>query len=158
MAAALFNSPHPTRALLLPHGTCTSFPSFLFKGGFEMQTLLQNFRYAFRQLGRSPGFAIVAILTLALGVGANTAIFSVIQAVLLHPAGISEPERVASFHARYTQLNLPSIGVSVPDFRDAQSLTTLVDSAAISNITSFNTSTNSGTKHIPAAMVSRDWF
>ena len=123
-----------------------------------MQTLLQNFRYALRQLGRSPGFAVVAILTLALGVGANTAIFSVIQAVLLHPAGISEPERVASFHARYTQLNLPSIGVSVPDFRDAQSLTTLVDSAAISNMTSFNTSTNSGTEHIQAATVSRDWF
>ena len=123
-----------------------------------MQTLLQNLRYGLRQLGRSPAFTVVAILTLALGVGANTAIFSVIQAVLLHPAGISEPQRVASFHARYTQLNLPSIGVSVPDFKDAQSLTTLVDSAAISNLASFNTNTNSGTEHIPAALVSRDWF
>jgi predicted permease len=123
-----------------------------------MHTLLQNLRYGFRQLKRSPAFAAVSILTLALGVGANTAIFSVIQAVLLHPAGISEPDRVASFHARYTQLNLPSIGVSVPDFKDAQSLTTLVDSAALSNQTSFNTNTNSGTEHLPAAMVTRDWF
>ncbi len=123
-----------------------------------MHTLLQNLRYGLRQLKRSPAFAAVSILTLALGVGANTAIFSVIQAVLLHPAGISEPDRVASFHARYTQLNLPSIGVSVPDFKDAQSLTTLVDSAALSNQTSFNTNTNSGTEHLPAAMVTRDWF
>ena len=123
-----------------------------------MHTLLQNLHYGLRQLKRSPGFAAVAILTLALGVGANTAIFSVIQAVLLHPAGISEPDRVASFHTRYTQLNLPSIGVSVPDFKDAQSLTELVDSAAISNQTSFNTSNNSGSEHLPAALVSRDWF
>jgi len=123
-----------------------------------MQKLLQDLRYGLRQLGRSPTFTAVAILTLTLGVGANTAIFSVIQAVLLHPAGISEPERVASFHTRYTQLNLPSIGVSVPNFRDAQSLTTLVDSAAISNVASFNINTNSGTEHVPAALVTRDWF
>ncbi|HEY6414087.1 MAG TPA: ABC transporter permease [Edaphobacter sp.] len=123
-----------------------------------MQILLQNLRYGLRQLKRSPAFAVVAILTLALGVGANTAIFSVIQAVLLHPAGISEPERVASFHTRYTQLNLPCIGVSVPDFKDAQSLTALVDSAAISNQASFNTSSNSGSEHLPAAMVTSDWF
>ena len=74
-----------------------------------MQTLLPSIRYGLRQLRRAPTFTVVAVLTLALGVGANTAIFSVIQAVLLHPAGVSEPERVASFHVRYTQLNLPSI-------------------------------------------------
>ena len=84
--------------------------------------MLENLRYAVRQLFRAPTFTIVTILTLALGVGANTAIFSVIQAVLLHPSGVQDPERVASFHAKYTQLNLPSIGVSAPDFQDAQSM------------------------------------
>ncbi len=123
-----------------------------------MQTLLGNIRYGLRQLKNAPTFTAVGMLTLALGVGANTAIFSVIQAVLLHPAGISEPARVASFHASYTQLNLPSIGVSVPDFKDAQSLTRVVDSAAISQNTSFNTATNGGSEHIQAAAVSRDWF
>jgi len=123
-----------------------------------MQTLLGNIRYGLRQLRNAPTFTVVAVLTLALGVGANTAIFSVIQAVLLHPAGISEPERVASFHVRYTQLNMPSIGVSVPDFKDAQSLTGVVDSAALSRQASFNASTNSGTEHLQAATVSRDWF
>ena len=123
-----------------------------------MQALLRNIRYGLRQLRNAPTFTIVAVLTLALGVGANTAIFSVIQAVLLHPAGISEPDRVASFHVRYTQLNLPSIGVSAPDFKDAQSLTTLIDSAAISQQSSFNTTTSGGTEHLKAATVSSDWF
>ena len=62
--------------------------------------MLENLRYAVRQLFRAPTFTIVTILTLALGVGANTAIFSVIQAVLLHPSGVQDPERVASFHAK----------------------------------------------------------
>jgi predicted permease len=123
-----------------------------------MQTLLGNIRYGLRQLRNAPTFTAVAVLTLALGVGANTAIFSVIQAVLLHPAGISEPDRVASFNVRYTQLGMPNIGVSAPDFKDVQSLTQLVDSAAISQPTSFNTVTNGGTEHLQAAKVSHDWF
>ncbi|HEV2710833.1 MAG TPA: ABC transporter permease [Edaphobacter sp.] len=123
-----------------------------------MQALLGNIRYGLRQLKNSPTFTIVAVLTLALGVGANTAIFSVVQAVLLHPAGITQPERVVSLHARYTQLNMPSIGVSVPDFKDAQSLTGIVDAAALSVGASFNTATNGGTEHIQAATVSHDWF
>jgi predicted permease len=123
-----------------------------------MHSILGNIRYGLRQLRNAPTFTVVAVLTLALGVGANTAIFSVIEAVLLHPAGISQPERVVSFHARYTQLNMPSIGVSVPDFKDAQSLTGIVDAAALSQGTSFNTSTNGGSEHIQGASVSRDWF
>jgi predicted permease len=123
-----------------------------------MQTMLGNLRYAVRQLLRTPTFTIVTILTLALGVGANTAIFSVIQAVLLHPAGIDDPTRVVSFHARYTQLNLSSIGVSAPDFTDAQSLNTLVDSAALVQTNSFNAVFNGRTQHLNSAMVSWKWF
>ena len=100
--------------------------------------MLENLRYALRQLFRAPTFTIVTILTLALGVGANTAIFSVIQAVLLHPSGVQDPERVASFHGKYTQLNLPSIGVSAPDFADAESMHGLVDTAAMVQAASFN--------------------
>lgn len=127
-------------------------------GEVRMQSMLRNIRYGLRQLRNAPTFTVVAVLTLALGVGANTAIFSVVEAVLLHPAGISQPDRVASLHARYSQLNMPSIGVSVPDFKDAQSLTGIVDAAALSEGSSFNTATNGGTEHIQGAAVSRDWF
>ncbi len=119
---------------------------------------MDDLRYAMRQLFRAPTFTIVTILTLALGVGANTAIFSVVQAVLLHPSGVQEPERVASFHAKYTQLNLPMIGVSAPDFADARSMTGMVDKAALVQAASFNATFDGRTQHLRAARVSQQWF
>jgi predicted permease len=120
--------------------------------------VIENLRYAVRQLFWAPTFTIVTILTLALGVGANTAIFSVIQAVLLHPSGVQDPERVASFHAKYTQLNLPSIGVSAPDFADAQSMHGLVDTAAMVQAASFNATFDGRTQHLRAGRVTWPWF
>jgi predicted permease len=120
--------------------------------------VLENLKYAVRQLFRAPTFTIVTILTLALGVGANTAIFSVIQAVLLHPSGVQDPERVASFHGKYTQLNLPSIGVSAPDFADARSMEHQVDAAAMVQSVSFNATFDGRTQHLRAAKVSQQWF
>ena len=59
-----------------------------------MQTLLQDLKYGIRTLARAPGFAIVAILTLALGIGANTAIFSVVKAVLLRSLPFKNADRL----------------------------------------------------------------
>ena len=93
-----------------------------------MDTFRQDIRYAFRRLLKSPGFTAVAVLTLALGIGANTAIFSVVNGVLLEPLPYSEPERlVGVFHFSEGR----RATMSGPNFWDvAAQSTTLAASAA----------------------------
>src|SRR5688572_32274226 len=83
-----------------------------------MEKLLQDVRYALRSLLRQPSFALTAILTLALGVGATTAIFSVVYAVLLKPLPFPEPERVVSVLGFWTKTGQRMGNLSGPDFHD----------------------------------------
>jgi predicted permease len=64
----------------------------------RLETLLADVKHVFRRLGRSPGFAITVVLTLAIGIGANTAVFSVLNSVLLRPLPYQEPEQLVSLH------------------------------------------------------------
>jgi predicted permease len=120
--------------------------------------MLADLRFALRQLTRSPGFAVTAIVTLALGIGANTAIFSVVNAVLRHPAGVDHPERVASVHTRYTVFSLDMPYNSVPVYSLVSGLRGLVAAAAIEQPASFNIVRDGAAQHILAAQVSSRWF
>ncbi len=83
-----------------------------------MEALWQDLRYTVRNLRRQPGFACTAILTLALGIGLTAAIFSVVNAVVLRPLPLSEPERVVSVQNHYVASGRNSLTVSGPDFAD----------------------------------------
>jgi len=80
-----------------------------------LETLAQDIRFAFRMLRKSPGFTTVAVLTLALGIGANTAIFSIVDTVLLDPLPFKNADRLVDL-TEYRPGALDSAGVSYPDY------------------------------------------
>jgi hypothetical protein len=83
-----------------------------------IETTGQNLRYAARMLRRSPGFTLVAILTLALGIGANVAIFTVVDAVLLRPLPFPHPEQLVRVYDDVRNSNTHDVGMSVPELWD----------------------------------------
>jgi predicted permease len=82
---------------------------------------LQDLRYALRQLAASPGFASIAILTIALGIGATTAIYSVVDATLLHPLPYPEPEQLVRIQEDFPGVGAHDVRLSVPEWKDFQS-------------------------------------
>ena len=89
------------------------------EGGLPlMENLLQDARYTLRMLVKSPGFAAIAILTMALGIGATTAIFSVVDATLLHPLSYPEPNELVRIEVDQPGIGARDVPMSVPEWKD----------------------------------------
>ncbi len=87
-----------------------------------MQTLIQDLRYGVRMLMKQPGFTLIAVLTLALGIGANTAIFSVVNSLLLRPLPYKEADRLVWIWGTNLKNDIPQEAASAPDYADWKSL------------------------------------
>src|SRR3954471_19237434 len=83
-----------------------------------MRTLLQDVRYALRTLARTPAFSLAAVATLAVGIGANTAIFSLVRGVLLRPLPFAQPERLVSIAESNAAKGYDRMVASPPNFLD----------------------------------------
>src|SRR5713101_7548765 len=93
--------------------------------------MLSNLRFACRTLTKSPGFTLTSVAALALGVGANTAIFSLVNQLLLNPPGISNPDRLVAVRVKYDKLSLKSISLSPTDFADVRDSTQVFTRGAL---------------------------
>jgi putative ABC transport system permease protein len=123
-----------------------------------MDTLWRDFRFALRGLARSPGFTAIAVLTLALGIGANTAIFSVVNGVLLRPLSYPKPEQLVSLRAKLTGRNQNDVQMSQPEYHDLlREVPALRDIAAIWPI-NINLTGLGRPERIQAAVVSFNYF
>ncbi len=122
-----------------------------------MRSFLQDVRYSVRQMRKSPGFAVIAILTLALGIGANTAIFSVVNGVLLNPLPYPQPQRlVVLFHDKP---NFATGSISYPNFLDWQRESQAFESmAAYRNSGSFALTSTAEPEAVTGEMVSAGFF
>jgi predicted permease len=100
------------------------------KRGDMWDALTQDLHYAARALRRSPGFTAIAVLTLALGIGANTAIFSVVNGVLLRPLPYPEPDRLVRIYTAFRGSGTARYSMSQPEFMDYKSLTHVFENAA----------------------------
>ncbi|HXG68896.1 MAG TPA: ABC transporter permease [Blastocatellia bacterium] len=121
-----------------------------------MEILFQDLRYALRMLAAKPGFTIVAVIALALGIGANTAIFSVVNAVLLRPLPYPEPERIVRVEEKHDQF--AATNFTYASFLDlAAQVETLTHVSAIRNW-SFNLTEGGEPEQVPGVLVSADFF
>jgi len=125
-----------------------------------MGTLMQNLRYAFRALRNSPGFTAVVVLTLALGVGANTAIFSVVYSALLRPLPYREPARLFHVGEARAQSDNSNNGaqVSYPDYLDWTHSSKSFPSLAVYSGDAFTLAVNGEPKNTFAAQVTPNFF
>ncbi len=121
-----------------------------------LDRMMQDLRFGVRMLEKSPGFTAVAILTLALGIGANTALFSVVNGVLFNPLPYPQPEQLVTLHE--SKPNFEAGSISFPNFRDWRKENTTFSMMAISRGYSFSLTGAGDAEQVRAELVSTDFL
>ena len=119
-----------------------------------MENLAQDVRYAVRKLAGSPGFAMLTILTLALGIGANSAIFSVVNSVVLRPLAYPQPDRLMFITSQFPALGFDQFWVSAPEFIELRDWNTSFDGVGAYTVRAANLGTEQPTRPVTALVTS----
>jgi predicted permease len=124
--------------------------------GFKMETVVQDLRFALRQLRKNPGFACVAIAILALGIGASVAIFAFVDAALIKPLPYPDPTRLVAVNE--SSAGFPRNNLSYADYLDWKRMNSVFSSLEVFNRTGWVLKTPTGTESIPGVRVSAGFF
>jgi putative ABC transport system permease protein len=123
-----------------------------------MQTLIQDLRYGMRMLAKNPGFTLLGILTIALGVGANTVIFSVVNAVLLRPLPFPESERLVRLNESHNSPDFPTANLTHATFLDLAGNSETLENIAAARFWSENLAEGGEPEQVSSMLVSADFF
>ncbi len=123
-----------------------------------MDTLRQDLKFAFRMLCNDRGFAITAIITLALCIGANSALFTIVQSVLLRPLPFQEPNRLVITYDSFPGAGVERAGESVPNYVDRSKLTELFDSYALYQWVGYGVGQGTSAEGVAAINVTPSFF
>ncbi len=121
-------------------------------------SLLNDLRFALRLLKKSPAFTIIAVLTLALGIGANSAIFSVVHSVLLRSLPFTQQNQLIDISSRSTLFDFPNMGLSLPDIADVRSSATSLDSLTVYTDAPEELSGAGNPQHLESTEVTENFF
>src|SRR5438876_9470189 len=119
---------------------------------------MNEFRFALRQLRKSPGFTAIAVITLALGIGLNTSIFSVIDDLFVRPRPFKEPQRILRLYTNVRERNLLELPVSVPRFQHFRESQTIFDGFAAENPSAFTLAELGEAVQILGGQVTSNYF
>jgi putative ABC transport system permease protein len=119
---------------------------------------MTDLRYALRQLAKSPGFTVVAVLTLALAIGANTAVLSLVNALLIRPLPYKAPESLVLLWERFPTQGLERIPVSAPEYLDYEKQATSFEKIGAFNYAAYNLTTGDVPERVSGAVVSPALF
>src|SRR5262245_28016339 len=123
-----------------------------------MNALWQDLRFGARMLLKNPGFTLIVLLTLALGIGANTAIFSVVNAVMLRQLPFTNPDRLVRLNESNPERGWPTFSASHPNFLDWRARNQTFDAIAANSGASFNLKTGQDVEVVRGATITADFL